>query len=126
VAPLSAARLRSLATHLVDALANTRDLKLASSLIAPNAQVQHEDNPAYTTRASFLSAWQVMLNRAPDFRIDIAEAVADERERKVWIRGLLTVSGKVRDCTTVMVFDDEGLCVRSWDQSRARRDGGKD
>jgi predicted SnoaL-like aldol condensation-catalyzing enzyme len=119
VAPLTAAQLRALAIHLLDALANTHDLKLAASLIAHDAQAQHEDNPAYTTRASFLGAWQVMLDRMPDFRIDIVEAVADERERKVWIRGFVTVSGNVRDCTTMMVFDEEGLCVRSWDQSRA-------
>jgi hypothetical protein len=62
-----------------------------------------------------------MLHRAPDFRIEILEAVADERESKVWMRGLVTVCGKVKDCTIVMVFDEEGMCVRSWDQSRARR-----
>ena len=62
-----------------------------------------------------------MLNRAPDFHIEILEAVADERERKVWMRGVVTVCGKVKDCTTVMVFDEEGMCVRSWDQGRVRR-----
>jgi hypothetical protein len=83
--------------------------------------MQHEDNRAYTTRSSFLLAWQGILTRAPDFHIDILEAVADERERKVWMRGLITACGKLKDGTIVMVFDEEGMCVRSWDQGRMRR-----
>jgi hypothetical protein len=62
-----------------------------------------------------------MLIRVQDFHIDILEAVADERERKVWMRGLVTVGGKLKDATVVMVFDEEGMCVRMWDQGRARR-----
>lgn len=121
VRPLTPARLRSLAITLLDALANTHDLELASSLMASNAHVQHEEEPVFTTRSSFLDAWRQMLLRVPDFRIKILEAVADERERKVWMRGLVTVRGKVKDCTTVMVFDEEGVCVRNWEQSRGTR-----
>jgi hypothetical protein len=106
IAPLTSARLRSLATTLLTALANTHDLDLASTLIAPDAQIQHDDNPVYTTRASFLGAWQ---------------GITDERERKVWIRSLVTVCGKLKDGTMVVVFDEEGMCVRSWTQSRFRR-----
>jgi hypothetical protein len=62
-----------------------------------------------------------MLTRARDFHIDVLEAVADERERKVWMRGLVTVCGKLVDSTIVMVFDEEGMCVRSWDEGRVRR-----
>jgi hypothetical protein len=121
IAPLTSARLRSLATTLLTALANTHDLDLASTLIAPDAQIQHDDNPVYTTRASFLGAWQGMLTRAPDFQVEILEAVTDERERKVWIRSLVTVCGKLKDGTMVVVFDEEGMCVRSWTQSRFMR-----
>ena len=67
-----------------------------------------------------------MLARAPGFRIDIIEAVADERERKVWIRGLANVCGKVTDCTVVMVFDEAGMCERSWDQGMVRSRGDDD
>jgi hypothetical protein len=96
-------------------------LRLASTLIAPDAQVQHEDNPPHTARSSFLGAWQGMLTRAPDFHIELIEAVADERERKVWMKGLITVCGKLKDGTMVMVFDEEGMCVRIWTQGRLRR-----
>jgi len=119
--PLTSARLRSRATTLLTALANTHDLRLASTLIAPDAQVQHEDHPPHTARSSFLGAWQGMLKRTPDFHIELVEAVADERERKVWIKGLVTICGKLKDGTMVMVFDEEGMCVRIWTQGRFRR-----
>jgi len=73
------------------------------------------------SRSSFIDAWLVMLNRAPDFHEEILEAVADERERKVWMRGVVTMNGKVKGCTVVMVVDNEGLCVRSWDHGRVKR-----
>jgi hypothetical protein len=47
--------------------------------------------------------------------------VADERERKVWMKRLITVCGKLKDGTMVMVFDEEGICVRIWTQDRLRR-----
>ena len=62
-----------------------------------------------------------MLRRAPDFHIEILEAIADECESKVWMRGTVTVCGKLKDCTIVMIFDEEGMCIRSWDQARPRR-----
>ena len=66
-----------------------------------------------------------MLDRlGPGFQIQIAEAVADERERKVWIRSMEgggSANCKARDCVATMIFDEEGLCVRSWDESRERR-----
>jgi hypothetical protein len=62
-----------------------------------------------------------MLKRAPDFHNELVEAVADERERKVWIKGLVTICGKLKDGTMVMVFDEEGMCVRIWTQGRFRR-----
>ena len=119
--PLTSARLQSLATTLLTTLAQTHDLRLASTLIAHDAQVQHEDHPPYTARSSFLGAWQGMLTRAPDFHIELVEAVADERERKVWMKGLVTVCGKLKDGTMVMVFDEEGMCFRIWTLSRLRR-----
>jgi len=64
-----------------------------------------------------------MLNRVGSgFEKRILEAVADEREQKVWVRSVLNVGdGTMRDCVTTMVFDEEGLCVKSWDVSRPRR-----
>ena len=62
-----------------------------------------------------------MLTRVPDFHIELVEAVADERERKVWIGGLVTICGKLKDGTMVMVFDEEGMCVRIWTQDRFKR-----
>ena len=67
--------------------------------------------------------------RATDFHIDLVEAVADERERKVWIKGLVTICEKLKDGTMVMVFDEEGKCVRIWTQARLKRkdeEGGKE
>jgi hypothetical protein len=125
--PLTSAKLRSLATTLLTALAPTHDLRLASTLIAPDAQIQHEDHPTHTSRSSFLGAWQGMLTRAPDFHIELIEAVADERERKVWMKGLITVCGKLKDGTMVMIFDEEGMCVRIWTQGRLmRKDKGEE
>jgi hypothetical protein len=62
-----------------------------------------------------------MLTRAPDFHIELVEAVADERERKVWAKGLVTVCGKLKDGTMVTVFDEEGMCIRIWTQGRLMR-----
>ena len=62
-----------------------------------------------------------MLTRAPDFHIELVEAVADERERKVWMKGLITVCGKLKDGTMVMIFNEEGMCVRIWTQGRLKR-----
>jgi hypothetical protein len=68
-----------------------------------------------------------MLTRAPDFHIELIEAVADERDRKVWMKGLITVCGKLKDGTMVMVFDEEGMCVRIWTQGRLmRKDKGEE
>ena len=97
-------------------------------MIAANAQFQHEDNVPKSSRDDFLDAWKGMVTRAPNsnFNIEILEAVADERDRKVWIQGLMTVCGTLKDCTIMMVFDEEGLCVRSWDQAKERRADGDD
>ncbi len=66
-----------------------------------------------------------MLERlGPNFNMQIVEAVADERERRVWVRSVIgggSPDYKARDSVTTMIFDEEGLCVRSWDESRERR-----
>jgi len=37
------------------------------------------------------------------------------------MKGLITVCGKLKDGTMVMVFDEEGMCVRIWNQGWLRK-----
>lgn len=84
-----------------------------------------------TSHAAFRARWAEKVQRMPDFRHRVAEAVVDDAQRKVWVRGEVSglPGGRRKESIDMMTFDEEGVLVStstSWRPLRGDESDGED
>ena len=94
--------------------------------MSPHAKLTHQDYDE-VTRDEYLEMWaQIVAKRQPNMNIEVVESMVDEGQRKVMsryrIRGFR--DGLAREGMSMLVFDEEGLLVRGFDEKMlAKRKG---
>lgn len=110
------------ACDILNLLWNKRDFKSASQLIHPLVAVQHDDDIPQVSREALVARWRNLATRHPQSHMEIHEAVLDETQRKVWVRGEIRgLSEGYKEKIYMMTFDDAGLLIKSDDYYRKRR-----
>lgn len=111
------------ATKILELLYNDRDTASVSPMISSEVMIQHNDEATVTGRAAFLDGCHELIAQAPDFHLEISEAIVDDRQRKVWVRSEITglPAGIMKESIDMMTFDEAGVLIRSEDCQRVRR-----
>lgn len=88
--------------------------------ISPDISIEHDDISS-STEPLTLSSWSESLSAMPTLELDIAEAIVDESQRKVWVRSSLygLPNGGRKESVDVLSFDAEGLLVSLTGEWRA-------
>ncbi|KAJ9610299.1 hypothetical protein H2200_005076 [Cladophialophora chaetospira] len=118
------AALRARATAILTDLCIKKNFDAMPTLMAPNVQVIHDDDPPLIGRDEFISHWKQALTYLPGFNIEIGDQVAEVNEEsgggKVWslskVNGL--PGGKQKETVDMLEIDSEGKVVKIKDVQR--------
>ncbi len=112
-------------TTFLVVLCNDKDMEKASSYLAPDCVLIHEDHPPVKGPKAFIEVWQKNLASMPDYHKNIKDLVVemeegDEGVARVWVYSQITgiVPGATTDSIDMMRFSADGLFLESKDVQR--------
>ncbi|PYI01216.1 hypothetical protein BO78DRAFT_423722 [Aspergillus sclerotiicarbonarius CBS 121057] len=104
--------LKHRAESFLTTLVNKRETASIEHLLHPNIQLMHNDLPPMS-KVELIAFWPQVLDQSPNFHMQVQAVIAEGPQVWVYSRVEGRLGRGVMDDVHMMVFDEEGLLIRS-------------